>query len=527
MVLTTELPLTYQLLGRTPRRLVKVRPAPSAVVAHVGVPAVGERLAHHNISFGAKWADTFSEIIRDGVLMSDPSLLVTRPTAGDPSLAPPGRDLLYILAPAPNLEVGVVDWDSIGQRYASEVVATAIARLMPGLDAEVLDVVTPADWARQGMTAGTPFALAHTFAQTGPFRPANMVRGIDNAVLAGGSTVPGVGMPTALISGRLAADRVTGAVPIPPARAPSSAPEAGSDDPCRVARRGDRRYPDCASPTATAGVSTPSTAGPTSWPPGCWRHRSGRRCMRCTGSPATPTTSWTIWTAGASTAEREKRLDRLSAKFFSGTADETEPVLAAVLHTARTYRIPLDLFDDFLTSMRMDLTVTDYPDRAALNRYMRGSAAVIGLEMLPILGTVGPAGEAAPYAEALGRAFQLTNFLRDVDEDLERNRVYLPADELAAFDVDRDLLTWCHRTPPHRPQGPPRAVGPARCRPHGLPRGPQGHRAARAAVETLCGNSIHAVFGDPGPHRGHRLRGVQPAGLGERWTASCGSSPPD
>jgi phytoene desaturase len=64
------------------------------------------------------------------------------------------------------------------------------------------------------MTAGTPFALAHTFAQTGPFRPANMVRGIENAVLAGGSTVPGVGMPTALISGRLAADRVTG-VPDP------------------------------------------------------------------------------------------------------------------------------------------------------------------------------------------------------------------------------------------------------------------------------------------------------------------------
>jgi len=210
VVLTTELPLTYQLLGRTPRRPIKIRPAPSAVVAHVGVPAVSEQLAHHNISFGGKWAGTFDEIIRDGTLMSDPSLLVTRPTAGDPSLAPPGRDLLYILAPAPNLEVGVVDWDATGQDYARDVVGTAIGRLLPGVDAEILDVVTPAGWARQGMTAGTPFALAHTFAQTGPFRPANVVRGIDNAVLAGGSTVPGVGMPTALISGRLAADRVTG-----------------------------------------------------------------------------------------------------------------------------------------------------------------------------------------------------------------------------------------------------------------------------------------------------------------------------
>lgn len=148
--------------------------------------------------------------------------------------------------------------------------------------------------------------------------------------------------------------------------------------------------------------------------------------------------------AGASTAEREKRLDQLSDNFFNGSADETEPVLAAVLHTARSYHIPLDLFSDFLTSMRMDLTVTDYPDREALNRYMHGSAAVIGLEMLPVLGTVGPAGEAAPYAEALGQAFQLTNFLRDVDEDLARNRVYLPADELASFGVDRELLTWCH-----------------------------------------------------------------------------------
>ncbi len=81
-----------------------------------------------------------------------------------------------------------------------------------GDDAEVLNVVTPRDWARQGMAAGTPFALAHTFAQTGPFRPANTVRGIDNAVLAGSSTVPGVGIPTAIVSGRLAADRITGVV---------------------------------------------------------------------------------------------------------------------------------------------------------------------------------------------------------------------------------------------------------------------------------------------------------------------------
>lgn len=214
VVLTTELPLTYQLLDRTPRRPIKFRPSPSCVVMHVGVPSVGGALQHHNISFGANWSKTFDEIIDEGVLMSDPSLLVTMPTAGDPTLAPPGRDLLFVLAPCPNLEVGKVNWAVEGDTYARQMLATAAERLLPGMDqdADVLDVVTPADWARQGMLAGSPFALAHTFAQTGPFRPANLVRGIDNVVLAGSSTVPGVGVPTALMSGQLAAERITGPI---------------------------------------------------------------------------------------------------------------------------------------------------------------------------------------------------------------------------------------------------------------------------------------------------------------------------
>ena len=216
VVLTTELPLTYRLLGRTPRRLLPIRPAPSAVVAHVGCRARPDS-AHHTILFGDAWEQTFDDIIRTGAVMSDPSLLVTRPTAGDPQLAPAGRDLLYVLAPAPNLKNGTVDWAEKRQSYTDEMLDVVSRRLHPGLreDAEVLDVVTPDDWARQGMAAGSPFALAHTFAQTGPFRPANTVRGIDNAVLAGGSTVPGVGVPTAMLSGRLAADRITGALPDP------------------------------------------------------------------------------------------------------------------------------------------------------------------------------------------------------------------------------------------------------------------------------------------------------------------------
>ncbi|HWM02880.1 MAG TPA: phytoene/squalene synthase family protein [Actinophytocola sp.] len=125
--------------------------------------------------------------------------------------------------------------------------------------------------------------------------------------------------------------------------------------------------------------------------------------------------------------------------------EPTSPVLLALTDTVRRYAIEPALFTEFLASMRMDLTVTGYRDFAELAGYVHGSAGVIGLQMLPVLGTAGPRAAAAPYAAALGEAFQLTNFLRDVGEDLDRGRLYLPADELAAFGVDRARLERAHR----------------------------------------------------------------------------------
>jgi phytoene desaturase len=146
--------------------------------------------------------------------MSDPSLLITRPTATDPTLAPKGSDLLFVLAPCPNTATGPIDWERIGPRYRDEILAMLQARHpeLAGLadDIEVTRLITPADWAADGLAAGTPFSAAHTFAQTGPFRSGNLVRGLENAVLAGCGTTPGVGIPPVLISGRLAAQRVTG-----------------------------------------------------------------------------------------------------------------------------------------------------------------------------------------------------------------------------------------------------------------------------------------------------------------------------
>jgi phytoene synthase len=125
------------------------------------------------------------------------------------------------------------------------------------------------------------------------------------------------------------------------------------------------------------------------------------------------------------------------------TGRSQRPVLAALGDVVARYDLDPALFTDFLASMRMDLTVTDYPTRAALNEYVHGSGDVIGLQVLPVLGTAVARERAAPHAAALGNAFQMTNFLRDVGEDLDRGRVYLPADELAAFGVDRQRLLRC------------------------------------------------------------------------------------
>jgi phytoene desaturase len=181
------------------------------VVVHLSAKRIPDGLAHHTISFGGAWERTFQEITRDGRLMTDPSLLLTTPTLTDPGLAPPGRHLHYLLAPCPNLEVGPVRWDRVAPGYAERIVCElADRRLLADADVTQLSLVTPDDWARSGLAAGTPFALAHTFGQTGPFRPRNLPRRTGNVVLAGSGTTPGVGIPPVLISGRLAAERLHG-----------------------------------------------------------------------------------------------------------------------------------------------------------------------------------------------------------------------------------------------------------------------------------------------------------------------------
>lgn len=225
VVSTLDLPLTYRDLlpgVDAPGTARRGAYSPSAVVWHVGARGrPSERVRHHNIHFGTQWDESFTALIDHGALMSDPSRLVTVPSHTDPDAAPDGHTAMYVLEPVPHLGAGL-DWSVQAEPMRERLLAFLHREGYP-TDIVTERLVTPQDWADSGLHLGTPFALAHSFTQSGPFRPGNTDRRVPGLVLAGSGTQPGVGIPMVLVSGRLAAERVAQYAP----RSSSSARRPG------------------------------------------------------------------------------------------------------------------------------------------------------------------------------------------------------------------------------------------------------------------------------------------------------------
>lgn len=210
VVLNPDVPVAYrELLGTSKWSINRLKYSPSCYLLLAGSTKKYEHIAHHNIHFGESWKGVFTDLIDKKQLMSDPSILVTNPTYSDPNLAPNGKQIYYVLFPTPNLDADI-DWKTFEPKYRDEVLRTLEARGYEGFSGaiETINITTPQDWADRGMERGAPFAAAHSFFQTGPFRPSNQFG--ENVVFTGSGTQPGVGVPMVLISGRLAAERITG-----------------------------------------------------------------------------------------------------------------------------------------------------------------------------------------------------------------------------------------------------------------------------------------------------------------------------
>lgn len=235
-----DLPYAYEKLldpkAAPLKRLGRLRFTSSGYMLYLGMKRKVPGLLHHNVVFGRDYKGSFDDIFERFRVPEDPSFYVNVPTRTDPSLAPEGKDALYVLVPVPHQHPNV-DWKEEGPRVRAKVFQRLAELGHAGLesDIEVERVFTPDDWAGTfNLARGSAFGLAQNFLQIGPFRPSNQDARVKNLFFVGASTQPGTGLPTVLISARLVTERLrdwalaTGATLRPSREAPRSLSEVAA-----------------------------------------------------------------------------------------------------------------------------------------------------------------------------------------------------------------------------------------------------------------------------------------------------------
>ena len=199
----------------TDRRLQRARYSNSLFVWYFGTNRRWPEVPHHMIMLGQRYRALLDDIFERKVLAPDFSLYLHRPTATDPSLAPPGCDAFYVLSPVPHLDAGI-DWTVEAERYRQKIAAHLERTVLPGLSEAVVTsrLLTPPDFLdRLSSTKGAAFGLEPVLTQSAWFRPHNKSEELDRLYLVGAGTHPGAGLPGVISSARIL-DRV-----VPDARA--------------------------------------------------------------------------------------------------------------------------------------------------------------------------------------------------------------------------------------------------------------------------------------------------------------------
>ncbi|HLL05239.1 MAG TPA: phytoene desaturase family protein [Myxococcaceae bacterium] len=211
-----DLPYAYEkLLTGAPTSLPrkdKLRYTSSGYMLYLGLKKQYPGLGHHNVIFGRDYKGSFDDIFERFQVPEDPSFYVNVPTRTDASLAPAGQDALYVLVPVPHQHPNM-DWKVEGPKVRAKVFQRLSELGYPELEKDIAveRVFTPDDWASSyNLMHGSAFGLAQNFFQIGPFRPNNQDARVKNLFFVGASTQPGTGLPTVLISARLAVEKMLG-----------------------------------------------------------------------------------------------------------------------------------------------------------------------------------------------------------------------------------------------------------------------------------------------------------------------------
>ncbi len=189
----------------TPQKIAKAKFSMSLFVWYFGTNRQYPNVDHHTILLGPRYRELLADIFDRKVLADDFSLYIHRPTATDPSMAPPGCDTFYALSPVPHLEADV-DWTTMAEPYRRKMEAALSASLMPGLREAVVSskIITPIDFRdRLSSVHGAAFGLEPTLLQSAWFRPHNVCEDIENLYLVGAGTHPGAGVPGVISSARI------------------------------------------------------------------------------------------------------------------------------------------------------------------------------------------------------------------------------------------------------------------------------------------------------------------------------------
>lgn len=192
------------------KKLSKARFTSSGYMLYWGLKRKASGLAHHNVFFGNGYQQSFADLFTRRRVPDDVSFYVNAPTRTDPSLAPQGHDALYVLVPVPHRHPSI-DWRVEGPRVRAKVLARLAAEGYPDLERDLVAerIVTPDDWETQlNLKHGSAFGLAQNLFQVGPFRPKVYDAELKDLYYCGASVQPGTGIPTVMVSARLAVEAI-------------------------------------------------------------------------------------------------------------------------------------------------------------------------------------------------------------------------------------------------------------------------------------------------------------------------------
>jgi len=417
-------------LDATRKRMSRAHYSMSLFLLYFGTNRKYPNLAHHNVLFGNRYRELLDDIFKKGVVAEDFSLYLHAPTVTDPSLAPAGGEAFYVLSPVPHLGKCDPEWTTFGPKYADRILNYLEKHYLPGLRESIVTqrIFTPQDFSQElNAHLGSAFSLEPRLTQSAYFRVHNRDPHVRGLYFVGAGTHPGAGIPGVVASAKATAGLVIADLLTSPVEV-SSKTAAAQTLPRLVSDCRDR---------IRIGSKSFSLAARFFGPEGrdaafllyAW-------CRHC-DDQIDDTINLRL---------QESRVQKLREGTRAAFSNEptAETPFEALRFLARQYQIPEEYANELIEGMAMDVRRERYETFEELLQYCYRVAGTVGLMMVHVMGVSEEL--ALAHASDLGTAMQLTNIARDVLEDANRDRIYLPLNWLDEEGVlDSQITQSRHR----------------------------------------------------------------------------------